>query len=90
MAPPPRRHSSAKTGSKAPATHAPTSTQPHHPTSSATTAAARTIDPTTAAPSPVAQSTNDSGSAAWPTIGALAVVAALGVTAWLVARRRTG
>ncbi len=86
--PPPRRHTSAPA-------HAPSATATHareqsHPTRSATKAPTRHADPTTAAPSPVAKSTDSSSSAALPAIGALAVVAALGVTAWLVARRRAG
>jgi hypothetical protein len=86
--PPPRRHTSAPS-------HAPSATATHarkerHATRSATPAPTRHSDPTTAAPSPVAKSTDSSSSAALPAIGALVVVAALGVTAWLVARRRAG
>jgi hypothetical protein len=46
-----------------------------------------------AAPSIAAEpaaDTDSSGTSAWPTVGALAVVAVLGLTAWLVMRRRTG
>ncbi len=86
--PPPRRHTSVPAHSSS----ATATRSPRHPlaTRSATTAPTRHSDPTTAAPSPVAKTTDSSSSAALPAIGALVVVAALGITAWLVARRRTG
>jgi hypothetical protein len=86
--PPPRRHTSVVAHSPRPtATRSPNHV---HTTRSATTAPTRHSDPTTPAPSPVAKSTDSSSSAALPAIGALVVVAALGVIAWLVARRRAG
>ena len=86
--PPPRRHTSVPAHSPSPT--ATRSNNRVHATRSATTAPTRHGDPATAAPSPVAKSIDSSSSAALPAIGALVVVAALGVTAWLVARRRAG
>lgn len=92
LAPPPPagRHRSHPAHPSTATTTPQPSTAPHHPSSAAAAAAASTTPRTSAAPSPVAQSTAESGSTAWPTIGAAAVVAVLGVAAWLVARRRTG
>jgi hypothetical protein len=84
--PPPRRHTSVPP--RSPSVTATRSPTHRHATRSGTAAPTRHSNPATAAPSPVAKSTDSSSSAALPAIGALVVVAALGVTAWLVARRR--
>lgn len=91
VAPPPpaHRHPSRAEQPVARPSHASSHPGPG-PTRSATTAAAVPGHPTITAPSPVAQSTHHSSSAAWPTIGALLVIVALGAAGWLVARRRTG
>jgi hypothetical protein len=101
MAPPlPNRHRTAAARSRS--AHPRRGANKRHPTSasptaasSATTSSGAVPAPTSPAPrrpasSPVAQPVDSSTTAAWPTIGALCVIAALGLTAWLVARRRAG
>ena len=69
------------------------STAPRHASSTAGSSAAPSpaASSSPAAPTLAAQPAADtSTTSAWPAVGALAVVAALGVTAWLVMRRRAG
>lgn len=84
-------HSARATPSAASSPAARSSDAAHHsgsstPHRSSPAAARSTLQVATLSDDP----SSGSPSGAWPTIGALAVVAALGVTAWLVMRRRAG
>jgi hypothetical protein len=94
-APAPHTRAAKRTASRPPvarsSARSTTSTRSHHATAPPTRHSPRPAPATSPAPSIAAQPAADtSGTNAWPTLGALAVVAALGVTAWVVMRRRAG